>query len=130
MKCAALTGIAPEVIRELKAGKPRTLELESTHNVVTVAEISPGGHAFLTSIDRNDLTQGDTGIIVDVIGLSINMKRTIGYVNGLHFEERERLSARIQVRYCGTSVVKSVEQEGLWHPVSVEIARCTCYHAG
>jgi hypothetical protein len=130
MKCAALTGISPEIIRDLKSGRPRTLELESTHNVVTVAGISLGDHVFLTSINRNDLSQGDSGIIAAVLALSINMKRTVGYVSGLHYEEHERLSARIQVKYCGNSVVKSIEQEGLWQPTNVEIAKSTCYHAG
>ena len=129
MKVAALTGISPEVIRDLKSGRPRTLELESTHNVVTVAEINPGDHIFLTSTDRGDLSQGDSGIVVEVIALSINMKRTIGFITGFHYEERERLSARVQVRFCGTSVVKSFEQEGLWHPALVEISKGTCYHA-
>lgn len=130
MKCAALTGISPELIRDLKSGRPRTLELESTHNVVTVAEISPGDHVFLTSVDRNDLSAGDGGIIVETLAVGINMKRTIGYVSGVHFEERERLSARIQVRYCGTSMVKSVELEGLCQPSEVEVTKGTCYHAG
>ncbi|MEN6611658.1 MAG: DUF473 domain-containing protein [Methanoregulaceae archaeon] len=130
MKCAALTGISPEILRDLKSGRPRTLELESTHNVVTVAEISPGDHIFLTSVDRNDLSQGDAGIIVETLAVGINMKRTVGYISGVHFEERERLSARVQVRYCGTSMVKTVELEGLCQPSQVEISKSTCYHAG
>lgn len=130
MKCAALTGISPEILRDLKSGRPRTLELESTHNVVTVAEISPGDHIFLTSVDRNDLSQGDSGIIVEALAVGINMKRTVGYISGVHFEERERLSARVQVRYCGTSMVKTVELEGLCQPSQVEISKSTCYHAG
>jgi hypothetical protein len=130
MKSAALTGISPEVIRELKSGKARTLELESTHNVVTVAEISPGTHVFLTSVDRDDLSQGDSGIICEVLALSVSMKRVTGHVTGIMYEERERISARIQVRYCGAAVVRSIEREGLWQPAQVEITRSTCYHAG
>ena len=57
MKCAALTGISPEIIKDLKAGRPRTIELQSTHNIVTIAEVEPGPetHIFLTSIDLADL---------------------------------------------------------------------------
>jgi len=130
MKCAALTGISPEILRDLKTGRPRTLELESTHNVVTVAEISPGDHVFLTSVDRNDLSAGDAGIIVEALAVGINMRRTVGYISGVHFEERERLSARVQVRYCGTSMVKTVDLGTLCQPSKVEISKSTCYHAG
>ncbi|MFA5237864.1 MAG: DUF473 family protein, partial [Methanoregula sp.] len=51
MKCAALTGISPEVIRDLRTGKPRTIELQSTHNIVTLDGIEPGPevHIFMTS---------------------------------------------------------------------------------
>ncbi|WP_286878694.1 DUF473 family protein, partial [Methanoculleus sp. UBA413] len=35
MKYAALTGISPSVIAELKGGKARTLELCSAHNIIT-----------------------------------------------------------------------------------------------
>ena len=39
MKCAALTGISPEVIKDLKKGNPRTIELQSTHNIVSIATV-------------------------------------------------------------------------------------------
>ncbi len=131
MKCYALTGIAPEVIRELKQGKPRTLELQSTHNVVTLAGISPGNHILVTSLDMDDLTPGDSGIMVELLSVSISMKRMVEFSMGLHYEERERISARIQVKYCGTSIIKSVTRESVTHPTEVDVVRSTCcYHAG
>ena len=69
MRCAALTGIAPEVIKDIKAGRPRTIELQSTHNIVTMATVEPGPetHIFMTSIDLEDLGPGDAGICAYVL---------------------------------------------------------------
>jgi len=133
MRCAALTGIAPEVIKDLKAGRPRTIELQSTHNIVTLATVEPGPdcHIFMTSIDLEDLGPGDTGICVFVLSSSIAMKRLVEFSHaGGYYEERERMSARVQVRYCASSVIKEVFHEGLTKPIEVEVLKTSCYHAG
>jgi hypothetical protein len=132
MKCAALTGISPEVIRELKAGRPRTIELQSTHNIVTIASIEPGPetHLFMTSIDLEDISPGDAGICVYLLASSISMKRMMEFSHGTYYEERERMSARIQVRYCSPSVVKAVYHEGFCSPTQVDVLKSSCYHAG
>ncbi len=130
MKCFALTGISPQVIRELQEGKARTLELQSTHNVVTLAGIPAGSLVFMTSVDMEDVSPGDSGIIVEILALSITMKRIMEYSHGLHYEERERMSARIKVKCVGTSTIRSVTAEGLLHPITVEVLKSACYHAG
>lgn len=129
MNCYALTSIAPEVIRELQRGKARTLELQSTHNVITLAGLEPGSAVFMTSENIEDLTPGDTGIIVELIAISITMKRMVEFTQGLHYEERERMSARIKVRCIGSSTVKNVSMETLFRPVSVDVVKSACYHA-
>ena len=133
MRCAALTGIAPEVIRDLKAGRPRTIELQSTHNIVTLATVEPGPdtHIFLTPVDIEDLGPGDAGICVSVLSSSIAMKRLVEFSHaGGYYEERERMSARVQVRYCSSSVIKEVFHESLMQPTEVEVLKSSCYHAG
>jgi hypothetical protein len=129
MNCYALTGISPEVIRELQRGKPRTLELQSTHNVITLASLEPGASIFMTSVDLEDLTSGDSGIIVELISVSIMMKRMVEFTQGLHYEERERMSARIKVRCIGSSTVKNVSLESMIRPISVDVVKSACYHA-
>ena len=129
MNCYALTSIAPEIIRELQRGKARTLELQSTHNVITLTGLEPGAAVFMTSENIEDLTPGDTGIIVELIAVSITMKRMVEFTQGLHYEERERMSARIKVRCIGSSTVKSVSMEALFRPVSVDVVKSACYHA-
>jgi uncharacterized protein len=132
MKCAALTSISPEVIKDLKSGRPRTIELQSTNNIVTIAEVEPGPetHLFMTSVDTEDLSPGDAGICVYVLATSITMKRIVEFSQGSYYEERERMSARVQVKFCATSVVKEVYNEGLCKPTAVEVLKSSCYHAG
>jgi hypothetical protein len=129
MNCYALTGISPEVIRELQKGKPRTIELQSTHNVVTLAGLEPGAAVFMTSVDLEDISAGDTGIIVELMSVNITMKRIVEFTQGLHYEERERMSARIKVRCVGSSTVKTVSLESMIRPVSVDVVKSACYHA-
>jgi uncharacterized protein len=132
MKCAALTGISPEIIKDLRGGKPRTIELQSMHNIVSIAEVKPGpdSHIFMTSIDLEDLNPGDQGICVIVLATSVSMKRMVEFSHGLYYEERERMSARIQVKYCASSVVKQVFRESVFGPTAVEVLKSSCYHAG
>jgi hypothetical protein len=132
MKCAALTGISPEIIKDLRGGKPRTIELQSMHNIVSIAEVKPGpdSHIFMTSIDLEDLDPGDQGICVIVMATSIAMKRMVEFSHGMYYEERERMSARIKVKYCASSVVKRVYREGVFGPTNVEVLKSSCYHAG
>jgi len=132
MRCAALTGIAPEVIRDIKAGRPRTIELQSTHNVVTLASLEPGRetHIFITSVDLADLGPGDAGICAFLLSSSIAMKRIVEFSQGKYYEERERMSARVQVKYCASSVIREVFHEGLMQPTEVEVLKSSCYHAG
>ncbi|KUG20800.1 MAG: DUF473 domain-containing protein [Methanomicrobiaceae archaeon] len=130
MKYTALTGISPSVIAELKMGKPRTLELQSAHNIISLTDSSPGDCIFMTSIDLEDLSSGDPGIVVSLNAININMKRVVEYLNPLYFEERERMSARIQVRYLDSARVKDVEGQSWGKPTRVELVRSACYHAG
>jgi len=130
MQCAALTGIAEDVISDMRHGRPRTLELQSTHNVVTLAETKPGNLIFMTSVDREDLSPGDRGILVYILTISLTMKRVIEFSNGHLYEERERLSARIQIKFCSNSTIKAVEKVKNIEPAVVDVVKAACYHAG
>ncbi len=129
MSFAALTGISPAIIEELKHGKPRTVELTSANNVITLTGVKAGDHVFMTALDMEDLSPGDPGILVEVLSLAISMKRSIEFTNPLFFEERERMAARMQVRYCGASLVKQVETRTMASPITIELVKTGCYHA-
>jgi hypothetical protein len=129
MNCLALTGISPGVIAEVKQGKPRTLELQSAHNIITITTANPGDCLFLTQVDLEDLSPGDSGIIVEMISINISMKRLIEMINPLYYEERERMSARVQVKFLDSTHVKSVEGKDWVSPTSVDVIKSSCYHA-
>ena len=130
MECTALTGISHDVIKDLRLGRARTLELHSTHNVITLKGVEPGTPIFLTSTNMEDLGIGDQGIVADVVGITITMKRLIEYSPGVIYEERERMSARVKVKFCCNSSVKTVTQDSMFSPVFVEVVKCCSYHAG
>ena len=129
MKYAALTGISPSVIAELKSGKARTLELNSAHNIITLTEAAPGECIFMTSVNEEDLSPGDPGIMVDLLALNIGMRR-IEVANSFFYEERERMSARIKVQFRGITLTRDVEGRKWGDPTKVEIVRSACYRAG
>ncbi|MDD3856767.1 MAG: DUF473 domain-containing protein [Methanoculleus sp.] len=129
MKHAALTGISPAVIAELKNGKARTLELTSAHNIITLTEAAPGECIFVTSVNEEDLSPGDPGIMVDLLALNIGMRR-IEVANSFFYEERERMAARIKVQFRGITLTRDVEGRKWGDPTKVEIVRSACYRAG
>ena len=107
--------------------------MQSTHNIVTIAGVEPGEdkHIFMTSIDVEDLSPGDSGICVFLLSTAISMKRVVEFSHGgMAYEERERMSARVQVKFCSTSVIKEVFHESLMKPTEVEVLKSSCYHAG
>ena len=130
MEALALTSLAPEILRELRSGLPRTLEVQSAHNVVTIASAGPGTHIFMTSVDSADLSPGDRGILADVLTIAVSMKRVVEFSHGSFFEERERTSVRIQVRYCAESTVKEILAHETLVPARVDVVRVPCCHAG
>ncbi len=130
MECTAITGISPDLIKDLRLGKARTLELHSTPNIITLNGVQPGMPVFLTPVTREDLGIGDQGIVADVIGITISMKRMIDYSPGIVYEERERMSARIKIKFCCNSTIKTVIQDAMFMPVLVDVVKCCSYHAG
>ena len=52
----------------------------------------------MTSTDIEDLGPGDTGICVDLLSSVISMKRIVESSQGVYYEERERMSARVQLK--------------------------------
>jgi hypothetical protein len=129
MRYATLTGINPSIIAEIKLGRPRTLELTSAHNIITLTEIEPDSMIFMTSTDMEDLAPGDNGILTHVMGLSISMKRVVEYTNPFFYEERERTSARVQLRYVCSSTIKAVESRGTGRATIVDAVKAPQYCA-
>jgi len=129
MECIVLTGITGNVIKELQKGIPRTIELNSAHNIISVASVNPGEQIFMTSVTCEDLNPGDTGIILEIIAISINVKQYIDAAHGIYIVEQERTYARIKTKYIGNSTIKSITECSLTKPRKVDVVRPARFHA-
>jgi len=131
MECITLSGISPQVIEELRKGVPRTVELTSAHNVIALSTVSPGSRIFMTSIDCEDISVGDSGIVVEILSVSITMKHMVEVSQGYHVMERERMAARCKVKYISnTSIKATVSPCRLTEPRRVDVVRPVVFHAG
>ncbi len=126
MQLIGLAGISPEVIAELKKGRPRTVEFVSAQNVVSASSVHVGDAVFLSSVPQDDLTAGDTGIVAMVTAAATTMQRISSTVPGVYYEERERLSVRLQLKTACTSHVKQVLDRGCCKVLRVDVVECSC----
>ena len=129
MECITLTGISKETIDELKRGIPRTVELISANNIISLASATVDTDIFLTSIDCEDIVAGDPGIIVHLISSTIFMKHTVE-MSGNHIFERERLTARMKVKFVSIAKIKTVPACEFTKATVADIIRPTGYIAG
>lgn len=131
MECITVSGIAPQVIEELRKGVPRTVELTSAHNVIALSNVTPGSQVFMTSIDCEDISVGDSGIIIEILSVIITMKHLVEVSQGYHVMERERMSARCKVKYISNSTIKStINPCRLTEPRRVDVVRPVMFRAG
>ena len=126
MQVIGITGIVPEILTELKQGKPRTLEFVSAQNVVSAAAVSVGETVFVSAVPQEDLTTGDAGILATVLAASVAMQRVSSVIPGVYYEERERLSVRLQLKYSCASHVRTVTQRGCCSVLRVDVLDCSC----
>lgn len=131
MECITISGLSPHVIEELKKGVPRTVELTSAHNVIALSNVTPGSRIFMTSIDCEDISIGDSGIIVEILSVVITMKHIVEVTHGYHVMERERMSARCKLKYISNSTVKGIFNPcKLTEPRRVDVVKPSVFHAG
>jgi uncharacterized protein len=131
MEVIALTGINPSVIEELKKAIPRTVELTSAHNVISLGKVSPGSMVFMTNITCEDIAMGDSGIIVEIISITISMKHMVEITNAQSMIESERMSARIKVKFLASSTIRnSVTCCQITNPRVVDVVRPVIFIAG
>ena len=131
MECIALTGIFPMVIDELRKGIPRTVEVTSAHNVISLSQVNPGSKIFLTSVDCEDIEMGDIGIVVEVLSVVVTMKHTVESGHGYYIMEREKLTARCKLKFLANSTIRaSVNRCSIIEPRIVDVVRPVAFHAG
>jgi uncharacterized protein len=128
MEYIALTGIADSLIEVLKKHHLRTLEIRSPQNFVGVLGLNAGDSVLLTSTSLQDLTDGTPGLIAKVVQKQISVHSIVSS-NDLYIEEREAMSARIQLECRCMARIRSVISNELGKPVWVDAREISCYEA-
>jgi hypothetical protein len=128
MEYIALTGIADSVIEILKKHQLRTLEIRNPQNFVGVLGLNAGDNVLLTSTSLQDIKDGTPGLIATVRLMQISVHSTLSS-NDFYFEEREAMSARIQLECRSMARVKSVVSNELGKPIRVDAREISCYEA-
>ena len=128
MEYIALTGIADSLIEVLKRHRLRTLEIRSPQNFVGVLGLNAGDSVLLTSPSLQDLTDGTQGLIAKVVKKQVSVHSVISS-NELYIEEREAMSARIQLECRCIARIKNVISNELGKPVRVDAREISCYEA-
>jgi hypothetical protein len=128
MEYIALTGIADSLIEVLKKHRLRTLEIRSPQNFVGVLGLNAGDSVLLTSTSLQDLTDGTQGLIAKVIQKHISVHSIVSS-NEFYIEEREAMSARIQLECRCMARVRTVISNELGKPILVDAREISCYEA-
>lgn len=128
MEYIALTGIADSLIEVLKKHHLRTLEIRSPQNFVGVLGLNAGDSVLLTSTSLQDLTDGTPGLIAKVVQKQVSVHSVVSSTD-LYTEERETMSARIQLECRCMARVRSVISSELGKPVKVDAREISCYEA-
>lgn len=123
-----LTGIADSLLEVLKKHNLRTLEIRSPQNFVGVLGLNAGDSVLLTSTTLQDLTDGTSGLIAKVVQKQISVHSVVSS-NDFYIEEREAISARIQLQCKCMARVRNVISRELGKPIRVEAREISCYEA-
>jgi uncharacterized protein len=128
MEYVTLTGINDSVIEVLKKYHLKTLEIRNPQNFIGVLGLNLGDNILLTSTSYQDIKDGTPGLIARVSQMQISAHSIISS-NNFYIEEREAISARIQLECKCMARVKSVITNELGKPVIVDAREISCYEA-
>ncbi len=108
MKYIALSGISPQVIKDLEHDKIKTIEIRSPHNFLSAIETDVGDIIFLTSTSPYDIRAGTVGVIAEIREKQVSMHRMIQKTEGF-YEEAEVQMARLQLELKGRARVRRAQ---------------------
>ncbi|VVB96399.1 Uncharacterised protein [uncultured archaeon] len=119
MRHVVLSGIAPQVLKDLEHDKIKTFEIRSTHNFLSALETDVGDVIFLTSTSLGDVRPGTPGVIAKIRVKQISMQRVIQRTE-MFYEESEVQMARLQLEMIGPARVRRAESYAMGEATVVE----------
>lgn len=108
MQYIVLSGIFPQIIKDLEHDKIKTIEIRSPHNFLSAIETDAGNIIFLTSTNPYDIRTGTIGVIAKIIKKQVAMHRTFQKTEDL-YEEAEVQTIRLQLEMKGHARVRRAE---------------------
>jgi len=115
----ALSGIAYEEIADLERHLTKTFELVCTDHVITALNLKKGELIFLTNLSKQDVKKNVEGVLGKVKSIKVDYWRTVPR----EFDEKEVLTARIQVEFVDEVRVKKTKDLGKGKGLKVEYER-------
>ncbi|MCW7077123.1 MAG: DUF473 family protein [Candidatus Syntropharchaeales archaeon] len=123
-----LSGMRHKVVEDLKRDKVKTMHITSPHNFFSIMNLNVGDMVFLTDESPEDIETRTQGVVAKVRSRQISMQRFYHASEGSS-EEREILSARLQLEKKFVAVVKAVNRGDLGTALIVRAERVLSYHA-
>jgi hypothetical protein len=108
MQYVVLSGISPQVLKDIEHNKVKTIEIRSPHNFLSALETNVGDVIFLTSTSPGDLRPGTTGVVAKIREKQVSMHRVISKTEEL-YEEAEVQMARLQLEIKGHARVRRAQ---------------------
>ena len=113
----AMTAIDWNEMEDLMRHGVKTYELVCADHITLALKIKKGDRIFITNLSKQDVVKGTRGILAEVLSVKTGYWRTVPR----EFDEKELLTARIQVKYIDDVQVKEVKDLGPGKGMKVEI---------
>ena len=108
MQYIVLSGISPNVLRDLEHNKIKTIEIRSPHNFLSALETNVGDVIFLTSTSLGDIRPGTAGVFARIREKQVAMHRVVQKTEEF-YEEAEVQMARLQLEIKGHARVRRAQ---------------------
>ncbi|GEM_PF-1902142 len=113
----ALFAIDYDEIQDLLRHSIKTFELSGTDHTVIARKLKPKDKLFITNLAKDDIRSGIEGVMGVVKDVKIDYWRTVPR----EFDEKEVLTARIQVEYIDLVRVKKTDNLGVGNGMKVDV---------
>ncbi len=112
-----ITAIDWNEIEDLMMHGVKTYELVCADHITTAGKLKKESRLFITNLSKQDIIKGTRGVLAEVKSVEIGYWRTVPR----EFDEKELLTARIQVKYLDEVQVTEVHDKGKGKGLEVEI---------
>ena len=115
-----MVGVDWLAMEDLLKHGTKTFELVSCDNVSAAKKLKPRDRVFVTNMGKQDLKRGLEGVLAEARRVETSYRRT--FISGLSgFEEKELLTARVQLEYVDHGRVRKITDRGLGEGVEVDV---------